>query len=178
MTPFSNNFLQAASKETLPVPPFFRMLRHVWSSVLDFFSRCAGCSLCSHITPCSAAETQLLKGKWRLQRSLTTTADKRRAAKIMKDTSHPAHSLGALLSSRRRLRSLQCWSTSLRNSFFSLLLYDFRICWCSVVLLSSAVWPNAGHQEISNYWMCVINPKFSSTSFIFRVMRGVYCTPL
>lgn len=154
------------------------MPRHVWSSVLDFFYRCAGCFLRSHITPCSAAKTQLLK---REVKATEKPAHHRGQEKGCQD--HERHQPPCSLARCpfalvQEVAEPPVLKHQLKEQLFSLLLYDFRICWCSVVLLSSAVWLSARHQDISNHWMCVINPKFSSTSFIFRVMRGVYCTPL
>lgn len=177
---FQTTFSKQLVKRLCHYPHFSGMLRRVWSSVLDFFYRCAGCSLRSHITPCSAAEYPAAeKGSEGCREACPPPRTREGLPRSWKT---PATLLTRSLPFCPRAggcRASSAESTSLRNSFFfPLLLNDFRICWCSVVLLSSAAWLNAGHQEISNHWMCVINPKFSSTGFIFRVMRGVYCTPL
>ncbi|KAI4891381.1 hypothetical protein NFI96_025937, partial [Prochilodus magdalenae] len=114
---------------------FLRRLRRagLGSSVLTSFYRCLVESvLCSSINvwhgSCSAADRKALQRVVKsAQRSvgvsLPTTTDiytsrcRKRATCIMKDPTHPAHSLFVPLPSGRRLRSMKCKTNRLRNSF-------------------------------------------------------------
>ncbi|KAI4901271.1 hypothetical protein NFI96_004577 [Prochilodus magdalenae] len=115
---------------------FLRRLRRagLGSSVLTSFYRCVVESvLCSSINvwhgSCSAADRKALQRVVKAaQRSVgvslpTTTTDiytsrcRKRATCIMKDPTHPAHSLFVPLPSGRRLRSIKCRTNRLRNSF-------------------------------------------------------------
>ncbi|KAI4898113.1 hypothetical protein NFI96_015382, partial [Prochilodus magdalenae] len=131
------------SKTTLPVWSgrhtsglyFLRRLRRagLGSSVLTSFYRCVVESvLCSSINvwhgSCSAADRKALQRVVKAAQrsvgvSLPTTTDiytsrcRKRATCIMKDPTHPAHSLFVPLPSGRRLRSIKCRTNRLRNSF-------------------------------------------------------------
>ncbi|KAI4896969.1 hypothetical protein NFI96_005599 [Prochilodus magdalenae] len=115
---------------------FLRRLRRagLGSSVLISFYRCVVESvLCSSINvwhgSCSAADRKALQRVVKAaQRSVgvslpTTTTDiyttrcRKRATCIMRDPTHPAHSLFVPLPSGRRLRSVKCRTNRLRNSF-------------------------------------------------------------
>ncbi|KAI4871444.1 hypothetical protein NFI96_013072, partial [Prochilodus magdalenae] len=114
---------------------FLRRLRQagLGSSVLTSFYRCVVESvLCSSINVwhggCSAADRKALQRVVKAAQrsvgvSLPTTTDiytsrcRKRATCIMKDPTHPAHSLFVPLPSGRRLRSIKCKTNRLRNSF-------------------------------------------------------------
>ncbi|KAI4888701.1 hypothetical protein NFI96_020696, partial [Prochilodus magdalenae] len=114
---------------------FLRRLRRagLGSSVLTSFYRCVVESvLCSSINvwhgSCSAADRKALQRVVKAAQrsvgvSLPTTTDiytsrcRKRATCIMKDPTHPAHSLFVPLPSGRRLRSIKCRTNRLRNSF-------------------------------------------------------------
>ncbi|KAI4887474.1 hypothetical protein NFI96_007943, partial [Prochilodus magdalenae] len=114
---------------------FLRRLRRagLGSSVLTSFYRCVVESvLCSGINvwhgSCSAADRKALQRVVKAAQrsvgvSLPTTTDiytsrcRKRATCIMKDPTHPAHSLFVPLPSGRRLRSIKCKTNRLRNSF-------------------------------------------------------------
>ncbi|KAI4874406.1 hypothetical protein NFI96_007553, partial [Prochilodus magdalenae] len=113
---------------------FLRRLRRagLGSSVLTSFYRCVVESvLCSSINvwheSCSAADRKALQMVVEAARrsvgvSLPTTMDiyttscRKRANCIMKDPTHPAHSLFVPLPSGRRLWSINCKTNRLRNS--------------------------------------------------------------
>ncbi|KAL6457442.1 hypothetical protein MHYP_G00344050 [Metynnis hypsauchen] len=115
---------------------FLRRLRRagLGSSVLTSFYRCVVESvLCSGITvwhgSCSVAERKALQSVVKAAQrtvgvSFPTTMDiytsrcKKRATSIMKDPTHPAHTLFVPLPSGRRLRSIRTKTTRLRNNFF------------------------------------------------------------
>ncbi|TKS65279.1 putative RNA-directed DNA polymerase from transposon BS [Collichthys lucidus] len=115
---------------------FLRRLRRagLGSSVLTSFYRCVVESvMCTCITVwhgnCSAAEKKALQRVVKAAQrtvgcSLSTTTDiytsrcRKRASCIMKDSTHPAHTLFAPLPSGRRLWSIKSRTTRLRNSFF------------------------------------------------------------
>ncbi|KAI4872504.1 hypothetical protein NFI96_028426, partial [Prochilodus magdalenae] len=114
---------------------FLRRLRRagLGSPVLTSFYRCVVESvLCSSINvwhgSCSAADRKALQRVVKAAQrsvgvSLPTTTDiytsrcRKRATCIMKDPTHPAHSLFVPLPSGRRLRSIKCKTNRLRNSF-------------------------------------------------------------
>ncbi|KAI4877369.1 hypothetical protein NFI96_009196, partial [Prochilodus magdalenae] len=103
------------------------------SSVLTSFYRCVVESVvCSSINvwhgSCSAADRKALQRVVKAAQrsvgvSLPTTTDiytsrcRKRATCIMKDPTHPVHSLFVPLPSGRRLRSIKCKTNRLRNSF-------------------------------------------------------------
>ncbi|KAI4891554.1 hypothetical protein NFI96_034005 [Prochilodus magdalenae] len=114
---------------------FLRRLRRagLGSSVLTSFYRCVVESiLCYSINvwhgSCSAADRKALQRVVKAAQrsvgvSLPTTTDiytsrcRKRATCIMRDPTHPAHSLFVPLPSGRRLRSVKCRTNRLRNSF-------------------------------------------------------------
>ncbi|KAI4890202.1 hypothetical protein NFI96_002001, partial [Prochilodus magdalenae] len=114
---------------------FLRRLRRagLGSLVLTSFYRCVVESvLCSSINvwhgSCSAADRKALQRVVKAAQrsvgvSLPTTTDiytsrcRKRATCIMRDPTHPAHSLFVPLPSGRRLRSVKCRTNRLRNSF-------------------------------------------------------------
>lgn len=139
-------------KETPPAPPFFRMPRHAGSLVLNSFYRCAGCSLCSYIPPCSAAQTQLLK---REVKAAEKPAHHRGQEKGCQEHErhHPPCTLAHCPFALVKVVEPPVLTQARGTAFFQLL-QNFEIYWCFLVLLTSAVWVIAGKQEISNHWIC------------------------
>ncbi|KAI3375823.1 hypothetical protein L3Q82_003746 [Scortum barcoo] len=113
---------------------FLRTLKknHLSTAILGNFYRCAGI-LTNCITVwygnCSVADPKALQRVVKTAQRITKTplpviedVQKkrclRRAHSILKDSSHPAHTLFQLLPSRKRYRSLQTKTSRFRNSFF------------------------------------------------------------